>query len=130
VTAPALEVALRASAAGLYPLEAGVDLLIAHRWLLNRSDFRDRFIHHAISITDGTTELAEIDWAAATTALETGDLPSSGGEKRILRLAASLADGIPVDLRDALTGLDHHNIYRLINAILHASGQRQQHNNP
>jgi hypothetical protein len=130
VTAPALQAALRACAAGLYPLEAGVDLLIAHAWLLDRSDFRDRFVHHGISITDGITDMAEIDWVAAINALDTGELPCSGGERRILRLAASLASGIAVDLRDAVTGLDHRNIDRLVNAILHASGQRQQHNRP
>ena len=92
MTAPALQAALRACAAGLYPLEAGVDLLIAHAWLLDRSDFRDRFVHHGISITD----MAEIDWAAAINALDTGELPCSGGEGRILRLAASLASGIAV----------------------------------
>jgi hypothetical protein len=130
VTAPALQAALRACAAGLYPLEAGVDLLIAHPWLLDRSDFRDRFVHHGISITDGTTDMAEIDWPAAINALDTGELPCSGGEGRILRLAASLASGIAVDLRDALTGLDHRNIDRLLHAILHASGQHQQHDRP
>jgi hypothetical protein len=124
VTAPALQAALRACAAGLYPLEAGVDLLIAHAWLLDRGDFRDRFVHHGTSITDGITDMAEID------ALDTGELPCSGGEGRILRLAASLASGIPVDLSDALTGLDHRNIDRLVNAILHASGQRQRHDRP
>jgi hypothetical protein len=76
VTAPALQAALRACAAGLYPLEAGVELLIAHAWLLDRSDFRDRFVHHGISITDGITDMAEIDWAAAINALDTGELPA------------------------------------------------------
>ena len=130
MTAPALKTALRACAAGLYPAEAGVDLLIAHAWLLDRSDFRDRFVHHGISITDGITDMAEIDWAAAINALDIGELPCSGGERRILRLAASLASGIAVDLRDATTGLDHRNIDRLVNAILHASGQRPQHDHP
>jgi hypothetical protein len=44
----------------------------------------------------------EIDWPAAVAALDTGGLPCSSGERQILRLAASLAEGIPVDLRDAL----------------------------
>jgi hypothetical protein len=77
VTTPALQAALRACAAGLYPVEAGVDLLIAHAWLLDRSDFRDRFIHHGTSITDGITDMAEIDWAAAINALDAGELPCS-----------------------------------------------------
>jgi hypothetical protein len=95
VTTPAFEAALRASAAGLYPLEAGVDLLIAHRWLLDRSDFRDRFIHHGISITDGTTEMAEIDWAAATTALETGDLPPREAKGESCAWRQALPTGFP-----------------------------------
>ena len=37
-----------------------------------------------------------------------------GGEQRMLKLTASLADGIPVDLQDTLTGLDDSNIQLLI----------------
>ena len=74
--------------------------------------------------------MADIDWAAAITALDTGNLPCSGGEQRMLRLAASLADGIPVNLRDALTGIDDHNINLVITAVLHASGKRQETRNP
>ena len=50
--------------------------------------------------------MAAIDWDAAITALNSGDLPCSGGERRILQLSASLAAGIPVSLRDTVTGLD------------------------
>jgi hypothetical protein len=38
--------------------------------------------------------------------------------------AASIAAGIPVDLRDTATGLDTRNIQRLVTAINHASGRR------
>jgi len=41
-------------------------------------------------------------------------------------LSASLAGGIPVDLRDAVTGLDDDNIARLVTAILHAAGKRPE----
>ena len=37
--------------------------------------------------------------------------------------SASLADGIPVDLRDTLTGLDDSNIQLLITAIRRTSGK-------
>jgi hypothetical protein len=104
MTPPGLVTALRACAAGLYPLEAGVGLLIANGAFLHRHDF---------------------NWEAATTSLATGELPCSAGEQRILRLAASLAGGIPVDLRDTVTGIDQHNIHRLVSAIRHASGNRQ-----
>lgn len=123
MTATALAAALRACACGLYTLEAGVDLLIFSGTFLHRDDFTTRFIEHGTS--DGTT-MAVIDWDAAITALNAGELPCSGGERRILTLAASLAGGIPipVDLSDAVTGLDDRNIRRLLTAIHHASGKR------
>jgi hypothetical protein len=65
--------------------------------------------------------LATINWAAAITALNDGELPCSSGEQRILRLAASLAGGIPVSLSDTVTGLDHANTRHLITAIYLAS---------
>lgn len=116
-----LSAALHACASGLYPLEAGVSLLISSGAFLHRSDFADRFIEHAAS---SGVAMAAIDWEAAVTALGRGDLPCSGGEQRLLKLSASLADGIPVDLRDAATGLDDRNIQRLVTAIWHASGKR------
>ena len=121
-----LPAALRACACGLYPLEAGVGLLISHACWLGREDFRDQFIHTGISITDGVTAMAEINWPAAISALDARHLPCSGGEERMLRLAASLAGGIPVSLRDTLTGIDHRNIELVITAILHAWGQRPE----
>lgn len=124
MTTPQLAKALRACAAGLYPLEAGVGLLIAHGEFLHRADFTGRFIRHGISITDGTTEMAEVNWDSAISALNAGELPCSAGEQRILRLAASLAAGIPVNLCDTVPGLDQRNIQRLLTAIAHAYGNR------
>jgi hypothetical protein len=116
-----LAAALRACAAGLYPLEAGTELLIANGTFLHRGDFTSRFTKHGTS--DGIAMTA-IDWDAAITALQAGQLPCSGGERRILQLSASLAGGIPVDLRDTLTGLDGANTARLLTAIRHATGRR------
>jgi hypothetical protein len=90
MTTASLTAALQACAAGLYHLEAGTGLLIAHGTFLHRPDFTSRFILHG-------TRTAAVDWEAAATALAVGELPCSGGERRILLLAASLADGIPVD---------------------------------
>jgi len=120
---PPLAEPLRACARGVDATEAGVELLIRHATWLHRSDFRDRFVHTGTGIT-GATELARIDWAAAITALDTGELPCSGGEGRMLRLAASLVDGIPVDLRDALTSLDTRNTDLVSRAVPHANGRR------
>jgi hypothetical protein len=119
-----LAAALRACAAGLLPLEAGTELLIANGTFLHRDDFTSRFIKHGTSISDGTTPMAAIDWDAAITTLSAGGLPCSGGERRILRLSASLAAGIPVDLRDSITGLDNDNAALLIAAVLRATGKR------
>lgn len=126
MTADDLAAALRACAAGLYSLEAGVALLAGNGTFLRRDDFTSRFITTGTSISDGTTMMADIDWNAAITALHAGELPCSGGERRILELSSSLAGGIPVDLRDAITGLDDGNIARLVTAILHASGKRPE----
>ena len=115
-----LAAALRNCAAGLYPLEAGTELLISNGTFLHRDDFTGKFIDHGTS--DGTP-MAAIAWDAAITALSTGGLPCSGGEGRILQLSASLAAGIPVDLRDSITGLDDDNAALLITAILHATGK-------
>ena len=70
-----------------------------------------------------------IDWPAAVAALGSG-LACSGGEQRMLKITASLADGIPVDLRDTLTGLDDRNVQLLITAVLHASGQSRSPRRP
>ena len=121
---PPLAAALRACADGFYPAEAAAELLISHASWLCRPDFRDDYVDTGTSITDGTTLMAMIDWPAAISALDVGGLPSSGGERRVLRLAASLADGIPVDLRDAFTGMDAVNVDRAVRAMLHASGRR------
>ena len=120
-----LAAALRNCAVGLLSLEAGTELLIANGTFLHRDDFTGRFIDHG---TSGGTPMAAIDWDAAITALSTGGLPCSGGERRILQLSASLAAGIQVDLRDSITGLDDDNAALLITAILHATGNRPKNN--
>jgi hypothetical protein len=114
--------AVRAGAAGLYSLEAACELLISAGWL-HRDDFT-RFISTGTSLTDDVTELACIDWQSVITSRDTGHLPCSSGENRILRLAASIAVGIPVDLNDALSGLDQASISLVVRAIRHANGQR------
>lgn len=126
MTADDLTAALRACAAGLYPLEAGVALLAGNGTFLHRPDFTSRFITAGTSISDGTTLMAAIDWNAAIAALHAGEIPCSGGKRRVLELSSSLAGGTLVDLRDAVTGLDDSNIARLVTAILHGSGKRPE----
>ncbi|MBV9059818.1 MAG: hypothetical protein JOZ09_11760 [Pseudonocardiales bacterium] len=117
----ALSMALRARAAGLLPDEAATCLLISHGGFLHREDFT-AFVRTAPSISDGTM-LAWIDWDAVTAALDHGQLPLSSGERRILQLTASLAAGTPVTLREAIPGLDQHNLRLITTAIRHAAGQ-------
>ena len=101
MTSPAgLAARLRAHAQGLCCLEAATELLIAQSWL-HRDDFTSRFI----TVHPGTGSgqpVAVIAWPAVVAALGSS-LPCSGGEQRMLKITASLADGTPVDLRDTIT---------------------------
>jgi hypothetical protein len=121
MTSPAtLAAGLRNHAEGSCCLTAAAELLIAQSWL-HRPDFTSRFItvHPG---TGGGQPVAVIDWPAVIPALETS-LPCSGGEQRMLKITASLADGIPVDLRDTVTGLDDRNIQLLLTAIRRTAGK-------
>lgn len=118
-----LSAALRAAAAGIHPDEAGTGLIISHGVFLHRDDFT-RHIETAACINDGTP-MAWIDWDAVIAALDGGCLPASGGEKRIVRIAASLVAGHLVSLRDAIPGLDQRSLGLVTAAIRHAAGQQQ-----
>jgi hypothetical protein len=117
-----LAAALRNHAQGIYCLQAAAELLIAHGTWLHRNDFTGEFLTLDRGLVDGRP-MAIIDWPTAISTLTAGHLPCSGSEQRMLRLIASIADGIPVDLQDTLTSIDDHNIQLLIRAVLHASGR-------
>jgi hypothetical protein len=51
--------------------------------------------------------------------------PLSGGERRFLMLAASLAGDVPVVLSDVVPGLDRENLDLVLAAIAHAGGSHQ-----
>jgi hypothetical protein len=112
---------LRAHVRGLHTSTAAVDLLIAHRTWLRRPDFRERFLFTGTDFDTGEVTTG-IDWLMVVVALERGKLPCSGSETRILRIAASLGKGIPVDLREALTELDMNNTTLVITAVSQATG--------
>jgi hypothetical protein len=116
---------MRAWAKGLLCLEAAVELLIGHRQWLHREDFLD------VAVDPGweafsARGMAAVDFEAAAAALVAGVLPCSSGEGRVLRLAASIAAGVPVDLREALTGLDEANSGLVATAVLHAAGHQDR----
>jgi hypothetical protein len=101
--------------------QAAVELLIGHRsWLV-----RDDFLGYVEPCRGFHAEsMAAIDWQAVWAALEDGHLPCSSGERQVLRVAASLAEGISIDLRDAVTSLDAANSVRVARAVLAAGGHR------
>jgi hypothetical protein len=108
----------------LYCAEAAIRLLIDHRSWLLRGDFTGEFIQTDESFVDGTT-MAFVDWPVAVAALEAGRLPCSDGEGRVLRIVASIAEDVPVGLREAVSGLDVANVVLVAQAVLHAAGRRQ-----
>lgn len=122
VEAAALARLLRTHATGgLLTDLAAVELLITHRYWLARAAFTTRFVH-PVPAGGGRHIGAWIDWPAAITALEHGDLPSSASEATMLRITASLATGLPLSLRDVLGGLDATNIAAVTTAITAANG--------
>lgn len=122
-----LSAPLRAGARGLLCAEAAVELLITAQSWLYRRDFVESFVYGSDpSGRDETDQpdIAFVDWGAAAAALDGDRLPCSSGEGQMLRIAGSLAEGIPIDLRDAISGLDHNNTAIVAHAIRHAAGHR------
>jgi len=100
---------------------AAVMLIDRHGHFLHQPAFR-RLIAAGSCLTTGQP-LAVIRWNAAIHALESGQLPCSGSERAVLRIAASLAGpGIAVRLRENLGNLDPHDITLVTGAITAASG--------
>jgi hypothetical protein len=119
-----LAAAIRAWAKGLLCLEAAVELLIAHRAWLEREDFLQVAVEVGWEPFLGR-EVAAVDFAAAAGAVH-GALPCSAGERQVLLVAASIAEGIPVDLREAALCMDAANAARAARAVCHAAGRRVQ----
>jgi len=103
-------------------LLAAVELLVGHRFWLGRRDFVELFVEMDLD-PDGTP-LAFVDWAGAVGALTAGRLVCSDSQGLILRLAASLAQGMPVDLGAAVSGLDANSIELVVAAVLSGNGRR------
>ena len=77
---------------------------------VGREPFRDRLV-------------AVVDFAAAADAVQ-GVLPCSDGERQVLLVAASIAEGVPVDLREAALCMDAVNAAQAAQAVCHAAGHR------
>jgi hypothetical protein len=101
---------------GLWCLQVAVELLIGHQQWLWRSDFSDVALGWTRHVFTGQ-RLVAVDLAAAVQALWAGVLPCSSGERQILLIAASIAEGIPIDLRVALESLDVDDVGLVVQAI-------------
>ena len=114
--------AIRAWAKGWRPSEAAAELLISQRtWLL-----REDFLRVAVVVgwePFRGREVAVVDFAGAAEAVQ-GVLPCSDGERQVVLVAASIAEGIPVDLREAALCMDAVNAARAAQAVCHAAGRR------
>ena len=102
-------------------LQAAVGLLIGHESWLRREDFGGvalRWCRHPFC----GQPMVSLDFVAAVRALESGGLPCSSSERQLLLIAASIAEGMPVDLREALSGRDETDTALIVSAVVHAAG--------
>ena len=111
---------IEGTAAGLLADTAAAGLIIAHGHFLHDPAFR-KIIAAGSSVADGQP-FAVIRWNAAVTALELGCLHATGSERAVLLIAASIAGGTPVSLRDCLGSLDRRNIALVTAAVAAANG--------
>lgn len=108
--------ALRRWAKGLYPLEAGVELLIRTS--------NGRFAHPAQPWVQPGDDPGWW-WIDVDQMNEDNYGALSGGETRLLRIAASLLGGPPVDLSRNLPGLDREHFQLVLAAVAHANGRHE-----
>ncbi|TQN37296.1 hypothetical protein FHU33_3938 [Blastococcus colisei] len=119
-----IENALLRAALGDYCDEAAILLLITSgHWLPQ--------LQHAGLITvdgnvDGEGLWAHIYWPDLDGALHIGTIIGRSSDHQILRAAASIADGHPVDLGDLATGLDRHALTLVLAAMAHAAGSHEE----
>ena len=116
-----LTVGLRAWAGGLLCLVAAVELLIGHQRWLWREDFEHVALDRTWHVFTGQ-QWVTVDFTAAVHAVLDGALPCSAGERAILLIAASIAEGIPVDLRQATEHLDTDGVALVMRAVASAAG--------
>jgi hypothetical protein len=122
-----VESALLRAAVGDYALEAAVLLLANSGHWLPRLQAADLI---TIALDEESIDggpWAAVQWGELDAALRAGLVTGSGGQLRLLRAAASLADGQPVDLADLTAGVDRPELTLLLAAVAHAAGSHEQH---
>ena len=118
-----LAAALRVWAKGLLSAEAAVELLIGHWLWLCRSGFREVAGEFGSEAFSGRV-MGAVDFEAVAGARQAGELPCAGSGGQVLRLAASIAAGVPVDLGGAVPGLDAANAGLVADAVVRSAGPR------
>jgi hypothetical protein len=112
-----LDDAVRRWAMGVYPTEAGAELLIRHGkalregvpWLRDVGSWRGP---RMVAISPETLWVESRAW--------------SDSERRIVNLAISLIDSeVMVNLKDAVYGLDSRNLELVLAAVAHAAGSHE-----
>jgi hypothetical protein len=103
---------LRAWAKGIYPTEAAIHLLLRA--------FDGRFARPGWPWIQATESGHHYLDAARLSDEQIAVL--SGGERRVLAITRSLLGEQPVDLADALTGLDRPTSRIVLDALMHATG--------
>ncbi len=124
LSADELAEALLRGASGMYTCEASIRLLLAHGvWPVRLA--AAEFVELSDEDEPEEPRYAWVGWCYAVAALEAGTL-TGGSDNRVLRIAASLSElGVPVDLADAVTGLDRHNLALVLAAVSHANGAHE-----
>jgi hypothetical protein len=115
-----VEAALLRAAVGDYAAEAAVLLLANDGYWPTRLRAAGMVTTEAEPV-DGQL-WARIEWPELDTALARGRLRGGPKELVVLRVAASLADGHPVDLADVAVALDRRTLGLVLAAVAHAAG--------
>jgi hypothetical protein len=119
-----VESALLRAAIGDYALEAAVLLLANSGYWLPRLQAAGLIAIALDADADGAP-WAAVQWADVDAALRSGAIRAEGGQLQLLRAAAGLADGQPVDLADLTAGVDRRELCLLLAAISHAAGSHE-----
>lgn len=120
-----VENALLRAAVGDYSAEAAVLLLIDSGHWLPQLQAAGLI---ALALDDdalGGGPWAAVQWGDLDGALRSGAVAGSGVHLRLLRAAASIAEGHPVDLGDLAGGLDRRSLVLLLAALAHAAGSHE-----
>jgi len=126
LSADELAEALSRGASGMDTAEAAIGLLMAHGvWPARLA--AAQFVELSDADEPEEPRYAWVGWRHAVAALDGGTLTGgSGSDNRVLRIPASLSElGVPVDLADAVTGLDRHNLALVLGALSHANGSHE-----